>query len=105
MMKIKIRVFPDYCSSGLWGFPPNHTNLDESQFADIIPEIIMIALKYWHRVWELTADYMAEDGVTSMSMSYRKKWDEDGQKIVDAMNKCQSEYEFIYEPSFEESEK
>lgn len=94
-MRIKIRVFPDYCASGFWGFPPNHSCLDASQFSKLIPESILIAVCYWHLFWEMKAEIM--------SKSYQLKFDNDGQRLVDEMNEAQDVYEFVYVPSFKES--
>lgn len=94
-----IRVFPDYCSSGLWESysEGGGANMDESEVAHCIPAHLMIALKYWHMVWEDHIEYWA----TKMLVDDRVKrhvlqWEQDGITIVAAMNACQDEFNFVY---------
>lgn len=93
-MKKTIRVFPDYASSGLWESNPEGggVNMDESEVAHCVPTHLMIALKYWHRCWE---DY-GEGWAEQVGSIYADQWEQDGITIVDAMNACQDEFEFVY---------
>lgn len=91
-MKKKFRIFPDHCSSGIWGMPPDHANYDHSDIRDAVPEILIVALKYWHWIWEVRGD--------NMSAWSEMQFETDGQRIVDAMNAAQDKYEFIYVKSF-----
>jgi hypothetical protein len=82
-----IKVFPDYMSSGLWLVEEcpdcpwrfRTISVDEDFISYFVPREIIIALNYWHHVWELT-DVMSE--------SYWKRWNEDGFKIVMALNRA-----------------
>jgi hypothetical protein len=106
-----IRVFPDYMSSGFWDAGPG-VNLDPSVFDGILPDSILIAVKYWHSTWESfssTADegtiseYVnqwesfsstADEGTIS---EYVNQWNKDGARLVELMNECQDKYQFVYE--------
>lgn len=95
-MKTIVRVFPDYQSTGLWYGPgPGGANMCESEVAHVIPEHMLIALKYWHHIWEFC---IGDDYKSTMSGRYEAQWNADGQSLVDAMNACQDEFEFIYSP-------
>lgn len=91
-MKKQFRIFPDHCSSGIWGMPPDHVNYDEFSVRDAVPEILLVALRYWHWIWEVRGD--------NMSAWSEMRFEQDGQRIVDAMNAAQEKYEFIYVKSF-----
>lgn len=80
-------------SSGFWQYPRG-ANLDESQFIDSLTPEIMVALKYWHYTWESAYNYTG--GSHGISKNYQLEWEKDGQTLVDRMNACQDEYEFIY---------
>jgi hypothetical protein len=94
-----IKVFPDFMSSGLWlqrdGLP--HVNTDESEVAHFVPAEVIIALKYWHHIWEVCVD---DDFNSTMSPRYKNEWHEDGRAIVAAMNKAAEDadetYTFVY---------
>lgn len=88
-----IKVFPDYCSTGLW---ENHANIDVEQF-EWLPPSLVIALKYWHFAWERAHDYM---GCTwSGGKEYYEEWYEDGQEIVNNLDAYGYKFgvEFVYE--------
>jgi hypothetical protein len=72
-----IRVFPDYCSTGLWS-STGSVSLGELGINDSILEI---ALRCWHQIWELQ---ICED---LLSVHGINKWLKDSQIIVDYMNK------------------
>lgn len=94
-MKKTIRIFPDYASSGLWESNPEGggANMDESEVAHCIPAHLMIALKYWHLVWEDHAEHWAK---YESKITCAHQWEQDGIAIVDAMNACQEEFNFVY---------
>jgi len=75
-----IKVFPDYCSTGLW---ENQISVDVEQF-DWLPFSATMALRYWHRAWEMLYDY--ESCKWMGSTSYYKEWYEDGKELVNIMN-------------------
>ena len=89
-----ITIYPDYCSSGLWN--EDGANMCESAMEGIIPEELMMLLKYWHWTWE----FFINDEEVSPRPSHEAKmiWYEDGQKIVDAFNKCLTNvtHKFVY---------
>ncbi len=91
--KTKIRVFPDFMSSGFWVYPYG-ANLCESEFESVLPPPLMIALKYWHWIWESNFDYIELEH--TMSKDAQQVWEQDGITLVEAMNACQDEYEFVY---------
>jgi hypothetical protein len=87
----KVKVFPDFLSSGLWlvkecaESPKGYrtVSMDVSEIEHFVPESILIALKYWHHVWELMCD---GDFNSTMSARYKKKWNEDGKLLVEVLN-------------------
>lgn len=89
-----VYVFPDFTSSGLWEQEcGGHViSLDVSDVKEYISEVCIVALKYWHFVWELTYDY--NEGKTGMSREYYQEWYKDGQKIVDTMNSSRENTEY-----------
>jgi len=100
-MKEIIRVFPDYCSSGLW----SETGNVEPEELGITDAGIILALKYWHWIWEFEIaksepenwefDHRKFHGLSDYGV---KVWKEDGQKIVDELNtKYGDKYEFVYD--------
>ena len=93
MSKIKIRMFPDYCSSGVWGWNDG-VNLDQEQLG--ISSALKLALKYWHSYWEYyIADSLHED-TPKISDYYIKQWHADGKKIAELMTVENDTYEFVY---------
>lgn len=84
-MKKIIKVFPDNMSSGLWA---DGVNISEHEVR--LSKSCILALRYWHEMWEFAIDK------GNMSDSYKMRWNEDGKRLVEAMNECQSEYEFVY---------
>jgi len=85
MTKRIVKVFPDYCSSGLW---ENGVNMDESEVN--LSAIDLIALRYWHEIWE----FFIADGISSEK--YIKRWNKDGQQMVDSWNTKQDEIQYVY---------
>ncbi len=101
----KFRVFPDYCSTGLW----NSEDDLEAPFANTEPEKYLsvaecLSLKYWHWTWEflIANDCMEENGKPHLSETGIKIWFDDGKKLVDFLNeKYQGKYLFEYEVNLE----
>lgn len=91
-MKEVIRVFPDYCSSGLW-HGRDGANMDEEAFLDVLTRSDLLALKYWHSAWECAVDSM--EGC-SLSKRWQDMWEQDGQTLIDLWNAKQDKYEFVY---------
>ncbi len=98
---MKIKVFQDYSSSGLWIDEPGSNEhgmmIDHEDISHVIPEHLIIALSYWHDMWDFHMSNPTDDPEhKSMSRSYIDKWYADGQKIVDAMNAAQTEIQFTF---------
>ena len=90
----KIRVFPDHSSTGLWDA--------ETGESVVVPECIgksnTLALKFWHGLWEWFAESSGieyDDVLSDLEWSWLQKWKEDGAALVEQMNLCQDEYEFV----------
>lgn len=92
MTKPKIKVFPDYMSTGCWN--EDGANCD-------VPECVgvanMLALKYWHEIWEYFIADNFEENERTASPEYIALWADDGEALVVEFNKCQDEYEFLLE--------
>lgn len=71
-----VKVFPDYCSTGLW-LEHRNVSLDEISIEDTLLEV---ALRNWHQVWELeiTTDKLSVNGINT--------WLQDAIVIVQYMN-------------------
>lgn len=93
--KINIRVFPDFMASGFWKTPEDgHGMIEASQFEGIVPDALLLAVKYWHEVWEfIIADEFKE---YKCSAKYKNRWEEDGKYLVELMSQAQEVYNFIY---------
>ena len=105
-MKIDIKVFPDYMSSGFWD-KLTGVSCDESEFAHVLPQNLMTGFKYWHwawehysEMWETQIEYAEHNGGNINSRVYIEQFDIDGQEFVNEMNKCQDQYNFVYFQSF-----
>lgn len=90
-MKEVIRVFPDYCSSGLWHGRGGY-NMDEESFLDVLDSTDLMALKYWHHSWEASMDSFG----CLLSKRWQDNWEQDGQLLVDSWNAKQEKYQFVY---------
>jgi len=95
MKKETIRVFPDYCSSGLW----TDTYNTEPEDLGITDKGILIALKYWHHFWEFNiAKGGQEDVECKVSNLGISNWKKAGKEIVKLLNKNYGKkYKFIYQ--------
>ena len=88
------KVFPDYCSTGLWD---SETGVSED-IPKYIPIQLVIMLRMWHELWEFAiADYVRAHK-SKMSWQYIERWDEDGRYIVYLLNTLGSDT-YIYEES------
>lgn len=95
MTKEIIRVFPDYCSSGVWGSGDNRGNMDPEELG--ISEGLQLALKYWHDYWEATIVQFDENGESiRIGQYYIDKWITDGKKLCELMTAENDRYEFVY---------
>lgn len=92
---VKITVFPDYCSSGLWN--EAGANMDEREFEGVLSTPDLMALKYWHCMWEFHAeDFGFSNLHQPMTDSFWNSWSEDGKALVDAWNSKQDVFQFVY---------
>lgn len=88
-MKTIVKVFPDYCSSGLWE-NVSGANMDESELEHVLDTTDFIALRYWHEIWE----FFIADGPASET--YKQRWNEHGKQLVEEWNKKQDKVQFVY---------
>lgn len=97
-MKTIVKVFPDYCSSGVWldGY-----NCDPDELE--VSPALQLALKYWHEAWEFiiaedTDDFGDDHPIMKKKMTdaYVARWHEDGRKLVEMMSAENDKYEFVY---------
>jgi hypothetical protein len=95
MMKT-VKVFPDHCSSGLWN--EEGANMCESTLEDILDPVDFIALKYWHSTWEFLLSGFPLHKDIKMREGYFKRWNKDGQAMVDCWNAKQDKVKFVYCP-------
>jgi hypothetical protein len=96
-MKNTYKIYPDHASTGVWlvykdvdGSDLRHVNVDIPEY---VPQILTIALKYWHNIWEFFIDDSFDNG--RASGWYSDKWSMDGQLLVDELNKLGID-EYIY---------
>lgn len=95
-----IEVMPDYMSSGLWQVydPPAegsyHCNIEWESLKLRVPDIIKVALRHWHHIWEI---FIAED---KCRKEYADLWYRDGEVIVRELNAISimqnAPYKFVY---------
>ena len=94
-----IYVFPDYCSTGLWRASNGH-NVDPAQLG--VSSGLQIALKYWHRYWELilceAVDMYAEEEpeLPYWAKAATAKWVVDGYELARLMTNENENFEFQY---------
>lgn len=92
MTKRVIKVFPDYCSSGLWDERGCNCSPDEFK----ISSGLQIGLEYWHDYWESNLVQWDDDGeLVNVDVRYWNKWRQDGRTLIDAMNAENSEFTFV----------
>jgi hypothetical protein len=85
-----IKLFPDYCSTGLWR--EDGCNVDPKELG--ISEGLQIALKYWHEVWEFNIAEDDDDLKSKRSQKYIQRWKADGKKLAVLMTIESDDYEF-----------
>jgi len=94
-MKKQLRVFPDYCSSGLWS-EIGETSVE----AYNISTMTKLALKYWHVLWEQWDIDMPEirEGVPSKQWihGFYREWWEDGKAIAQDIQASNPEVDVVY---------
>jgi len=107
-MTVKYRVFPDYCSTGIWSIDTG-ANVDPEDCG--LSSIECIALKYWHSYWEmlpngLEPEFCDENGEFLQDIwdanelrlvPWVNRWVEDGREIVDSINKRLGKNLFLYD--------
>ena len=91
---MKIEVFPDYCSTGLW-CAETGTSLDPLDIdptpEDVIARGLFAGLRQWHWLWEF---WVSESRLSETATTI---WSSDGAKIVAALNKHYAgKHTFIY---------
>lgn len=93
-VKKEIRVFPDYCSTGVWF---DYGNVEPQSLG--ISEGLQLALKYWHDTWEFAITRWGDETLTPLvSQRYIDRWNEDGKKLCELMSKENDKFVFIYIP-------
>jgi hypothetical protein len=75
-------VFPDFCSTGVWD-QKSGVNVD---VPDYMPNVVQMALKYWHFTWETYIATYHPDETSKCSRAFFNEWQEDGEAITDVMN-------------------
>lgn len=89
-----IRIFPDYCSSGIWS---EYGNMDVSQIN--IDKMTELALYYWHWTWEL---WEIDIGIHEKPSKewldgFYRQWWEDGAVIAREIQKQNPELFVVYD--------
>lgn len=95
MTKKQIRIFPDYCSSGIWS---ETGNMNESDIN--MDTATRIALRYWHVLWEqwdidmpsLQPSFPSKQWIEG----FYKEWWEDGKTIVEAIAQQNQHLDVVY---------
>lgn len=95
MTKKQIRIFPDYCSSGIWS---ETGNMDESEIN--MDTATRLALKYWHWLWEVWDVDMHSLHPNPLSevwidKAYRQWW-EDGKRITCLIASFNPDLDVVY---------
>lgn len=89
-----IKIFPDYCSSGIWS---EYGNMDVSQIN--IDKMTELALYYWHWTWEQwEIDIGVHEKPTKEWLDgFYRKWWEDGAAIALEIQKQNPELFVVYD--------
>lgn len=81
---MKVEVFPDYCSTGLW-CAETGINLDPLDLSlrpdDVTALGLFSGLRQWHWLWEFCVNE------SRLSQQGTDSWIDDGAAIVAALNK------------------
>lgn len=76
---MRIKVFPDHCSSGLWN-EETYGNIDPPESVGISDPALLLALKYWHWTWE----FLLIEG--KLTRRAAETWLKDGEMLVALLN-------------------
>lgn len=97
MTKKQIRVFPDYCSSGVW----NENGAEVGTEVLNIDKTTSIALKYWHWMWEQWEIDLQIPSATPFQRSWIEQvygeWWNDGKAIAEAIAQQNPDIDVVYE--------
>lgn len=90
--KTEVKVFPDYCSTGLW---LNGANADPDELG--ISEGLQLALKYWHEIWEFGISLYTDSDIESPALynQYTERWKTDGKKLCELMSQENDKFVFV----------
>lgn len=90
-----IKIFPDYCSSGIWD--ENGASMDISEIN--IDDITKTALYYWHWMWEKWELDLGLHSAPSKKWleDVYKQWWEDGAAIAREIQKQNPELLVVYD--------
>ena len=83
-MKPIVRIWPDYGSTGYYCSAGRQIPSPDS-----LPVSIKIALRYWLEAWQYSLS-------PSSNTDYLVRWFEDGESLVSEANHAQSEIQFLY---------
>lgn len=86
-----IKIFPDYCSSGIWS---EYGNMDVSQIN--IDKMTELALYYWHWMWEkweLDSSFPTHSWIEK----HYAQWWEDGAVIAREIQKQNAQLFVVYD--------
>lgn len=96
MTKKQIRVFPDYCSSGVW----NEHGAEVGTEVLNIDKATSIALKYWHWIWETWDIDIPDLHETPVEKWWIEEvygeWWNDGKAIVEAIAQQNPDIDVVY---------
>ena len=91
---MKIEVFPDYCSTGLW-CAETGTSLDPLDIGLALGDTTAMGLFSGLRQWHWTWEFVVEEG--KLTQQGLDSWRDDGADLVAALNKHYSgTHTFIY---------
>ncbi len=110
-MNPKYRVFPDYCSTGIWCLETG-ANLEPEECGLSLIEIV--ALRYWHSHWEhfpeqtdpefydASGEFLEDKWNQNEKRLeyYYKRWTDDGKQIVDSINQRLGQNLFLYDVKY-----
>lgn len=86
---MRIEVFPDYCSTGLWD-TESRANIDPES-SGVSDPALLLALKYWHWTWEFL---VVNDTLSAHAV---QTWVQDGAQLVKLLNeRYAGVHEFVY---------
>lgn len=96
LMKTKIYVYPDNCAyPPLWDEQGAH--LSVPVYKQNIPNVLLAGLRYRNYFWQEFARHYFYSNSHLYDIEVRKEWYREGQYIVDALNECQDEHQYVYD--------